>query len=341
MEGQICVVTGYGQGHLHPCMELCKHISSMHYHTTLLFPSIFASAIPSSFTQRPRTQTVQLTSSGRPMPGSDPLCQQSAQELETHLLNCFENPDLPTPLCAIVDFQMGWTKALFFKFNIPVISLFTFGACAAAMEWGAWKLQAANIKSGEIRVIPGLPEEMALTYSDLKRKSPGPPRGGKGGPPKPGDRPPWVPEIEGSIAIMFNTCDDLDCPFIKYMADQIGLPAWGVGPLLPEQYWNSSEPLLRDGEIRKQKRQSSLTEEDVIQWLDSKPRRSVLYVAFGSEVGPTTEEYSQLAVKGIERLMGNEEMQKRAEMLSGKFKHGFPASSVCALEAFNDFISKN
>ncbi|XP_044478381.1 UDP-glycosyltransferase 73C4-like [Mangifera indica] len=445
MEGQICVVAGYGLGHLHPCMELCKHISSMIYHTTLLFPSIFASAIPPSFLQRPRSQIVQLTSSGRPMPGSDPLRQPCAEDLETHLLNCLENPDLPTPLCAIVDFQMGWTKALFSKFNIPVISLFTFGACAAAMEWGAWKIQASNITSGETRVVPGLPEEMALTYSDLKRKP--------GGPPKPGDMPRWVPGIEGSIALMFNTCDDIDGPFIKYIGDQMGLPAWGVGPLLPEQYWKSSEPLIRDREIGEQKRQSSLTDQNVIQWLDSKPHGSVTYVAFGSEVGPTTEEYQQLAgaleestrpfiwviqpgseahipqglddrvgnrgliiygwapqlmilshestggflshcgwnstmeaigrgipflawpirgdqffnaklvvshlkigyivaddlsemvkkddiVKGIESVMGDEEMKKRAEILSGKFEHGFPATSVAALEAFSEFISK-
>ena len=38
----------------------------------------------------------------------------------------------------------------------------------------------------------------------------GPPRGGApgggggGSPPKPGDRSPWVPEVEGAIALMFN-----------------------------------------------------------------------------------------------------------------------------------------
>lgn len=33
----------------------------------------------------------------------------------------------------------------------------------------------------------------------------------------------------------------------------------------------------------------------MIQWLDSKPRGSVIYVSFGSEVGPSAEEYAQLA----------------------------------------------
>ncbi|KAF2283143.1 hypothetical protein GH714_043473 [Hevea brasiliensis] len=202
----------------------------------------------------------------------------------------------------------------------------------------------------------------------------------------PGDRPPWVPEIEGSIGLMFNTCDDLDGQFIKYMEDQIGLPAWGVGPLLPEMYWQPSHSLIHDQEIREPKRQSNLTEGEVIQWLETKPRGSVLYVAFGSEVGPTMEEYQQLAnglgdstrpficviqpgkgscgldkkvgdrgymvsddlsetvkeddiVKGIEMLMGDEEMHNRAILIKAKLRDdGFPASSEAGLDAFRGFI---
>lgn len=239
------------------------------------------------------------------MPGPDPFLQKVGQDLETHLAN--RSKDSARPLCAIIDFQMGWTKRVFCKFDIPFIGFFTFGACAAAMEWGAWKVQARDIKTGEIRSISGLPEEMTLEHSDTKRRPEGPPRGdphasgpnrpkGVGGPPKPGDRPPWVPEIEGSIALMFNTCDELERPFIDYMTNQMGMPTWGVGPLLPEQYWKSSTSgsLIRDGQIREHTRQSNYTEDDVIHWLDSKPRGSVLYVAFGSEVGPSKEEYPQL-----------------------------------------------
>jgi hypothetical protein len=347
------------------------------------------------------------------------------------------------------------------------------------MEWGAWKAQAGDVKPGDVRLIPGLPEEMGLTCSDLKRRPGGPPRGGPpgsgpnrrpggggGGPPKPGDRPPWVPEVEGSVALMFNTCDDLERPFLEYMTNQMEMPAWGVGPLLPEQYWKSSDALIRDREIRQNSRRSNYTEDEVIQWLDSKPRGSVLYVAFGSEVGPTMEEYPQLAsaleqstrpfiwviqhgsgiskpvgggqpgsseegyfpdgldskvgdrgliirgwapqllilshpstggflshcgwnstaeaigrgvpflawpirgdqyynaklvvkhlkvgyrvaedlsemvkkediVKGVERVMGDEEMHERAARLRSKFENGFPASSEAALDAFGDFI---
>lgn len=95
---------------------------------------------------------------------------------------------------------------------------------------------------------------------------------------------------------MFSTCEDLEKPFLSYMADQFGVPAFGVGPLLPEKYWKTdSRSLISDRQIRDDKRQSNVTEHDVIQWLESKPRGSVLYVAFGSEVNPTAEEFTELA----------------------------------------------
>lgn len=237
------------------------------------------------------------------MTGADPVRQRPAQDLETQLAN--RSKDSARPLCAIIDFQMGWTKRVFWKFNIPFIGFFTFGACAAAMEWGAWKVQAGDTKPGEIRSIFGLPEDMAFQHSDTKRRHAGPPRGGSldngttgpnrpaggGGPPKPGDCPPWVPEIEGSVALMFNTCDDLERPFINYMSNQMGMPTWGVGPLLP----STSDSLNADRQIRQYSRESNCSEDYVMRWLDSKPRGSVLYVAFGSEVGPKREEYPLLA----------------------------------------------
>ncbi|PKI49965.1 hypothetical protein CRG98_029639 [Punica granatum] len=391
--------------------------------------------------------------------------QQANQELLAHLSARSSDPESPRALCAIVDFPMGWTKESFLKYGIPVVGFFTFGACAAAMEWGAWKAQAGDLRPGESRSIPGLSEEMAITYWDLKRKPGGPPRGGGGGPkppgggggggggPVPGVRPPWVPQVEGSVALMFNTCDILERPFLEYMEAQMGIPAWGVGPLLPEQFWKSSDTLVRDREIRQHSRPSNYSEEEVIQWLDSKPSGSVLYVAFGSELTPSMEEYPELAgaleesgqpfiwavqsksgtsgyfphgldtkvgdrglvisgwapqllilshqstggflshcgwnstaealgrgvpilawpirgdqhfnaklvvnhlkvgyrvandlseivrkddiAKGIERLMGDGEIHRRAAQLKASFRSGFPASSMAALDAFGEFI---
>ncbi|KAK3429753.1 hypothetical protein EUGRSUZ_E01244 [Eucalyptus grandis] len=305
---EIFVVTGPGQGHLHPCMELCLHLTRLGYLATLVIPSHLSSAIPPSFSSNPLVAVAQIAgSSGPPMRVSDPLNQPAGRDLSAHLEKRAAGGEPPGVLCAVVDFQVGWTKEVFWKFDVPVVSFVTFSACAAAMELGAWKAQASDVRPGEARLIPGLPEEMAIVHSDLKRKPFGPPRGGPpgpgpkpggggGGPPKPGGRPPWVPEVEGSIGLMFNSCGDLEQPFLDYMGDQMEMPVWGIGPLLPEQYWKASGGApISDRAIRQHGRESSCTEDEVVQWLDGKPRRSVLYVAFGSEVGPDEEELAQLA----------------------------------------------
>ncbi|XP_059641228.1 abscisate beta-glucosyltransferase-like [Cornus florida] len=371
--GEILIVPFFGQGHLFPCMELCKHLASRNYKITLLISSNLSSSVPSSLSHHPFIEVVEMDTSSPPPPppsmaerasgpgpgpgpGPHPFHlrhQQMSQSLKS-LLSSRYGLDSARPVCAVIDVMMSWSKEIFIKLNIPAVSFFSSGACAAAIEYAAWKADVGNTKPGEIRILPGLPEDMALTYLDTKRRPggpppphiagndgptgpggrsglgfdspglggpkgsgppllggpsgpefslPGPPRpGGSSGPPggmkfgmpKPGEQPPWMNEVEGSIALLINTCDDLERPFINYVANQIEKPVWGVGPLLPEQYWQSTSSILHDREMRP-KRQSNYTEDEVIQWLDSKPHGSVIYVSFGSEVGPTLEEYAQLA----------------------------------------------
>ncbi|KAL4570427.1 hypothetical protein LXL04_026079 [Taraxacum kok-saghyz] len=230
------------------------------------------------------------------------------------------------PTCVVVDNMMSWCKEIFADLGIPVVSFSTSGATASAMGHGMWKAEVGNMKPGEIREIPGLPKEMFVTFADLSRGprrrpqrrnrppgdsanqdgSTGPPhrmrsgprhgpRGGVGGGSAgPGDKPRWVDEVAGSAALLINTCDNLERVFIEYMAEQTKLPVWGVGPLLPEQFWKSAGSILHDHEMRSNHK-SNYTEDEVFQWLESKPHESVIYISFGSEVGPTIEEYKELA----------------------------------------------
>lgn len=507
------MVPFFGQGHLFPSMELCKHLASRNFKATLIISSNLTSSIPSSLRQHPLVEIAEISASPptpppqQPSPESDPLRQhhrhhqQMAIGLEGLLSTRSGTQGSTRPICAVLDVMMGWSSEIFHKLEVPTVGFFTSGACAEAMEYAAWKAHVEDIQPGEVRLLPGLPEDMALTYSDLKRGPHGPPHlqgggggggppgaGGPGGPPgfarppggggprkfgppRPGEQPPWVNEVEGAIALIINTCDDLERPFIDYVGHQIGVPVWGVGPLLPEEYWKSADSILRDREFRPN-RQSNYSEDEVIEWLDSKPRGSVIYVSFGSEVGPTLEEYAQLAValeetnqpfiwvlqpgsgrsgpprallggqpgseaeegyfphgldsrvgkrgliirgwapqllilshpstggflshcgwnstveavgrgvpflawpirgdqyygakllvshlkvgymvsadlsqavrkedivQGIERLMGDEDIKKRAATIREKFMHGFPTSSVASLDAFRDFLTK-
>lgn len=313
MEGvtDILVLPFFGQGHLNPCTELCKRLSSHNCRTILIIPSHLSSSIPSDLNQHPLIEVHQVPASysslSPPPPRSEaappPAHHQLGLGIEAFLSERYKNV---RPGCVVMDVMMSWSKEIFKKANVPVVSFFTSGACATAMEYAAWKAHVDEMGPDETRILKGLPESMALSYSDLKRRDHrrggggggggsrggGRPGGMNFGPPKPGQPPRWMDEAEGSDALLINTCDDLEGPFLEYLTVQIEKPVLGVGPLLPETFWKSTSSVLHDS---RPNRDSNYTEKEVVEWLDSNPSRSVIYVSFGSEVGPTLEEYDQLA----------------------------------------------
>ncbi|KAG8375165.1 hypothetical protein BUALT_Bualt10G0072000 [Buddleja alternifolia] len=337
--GDILVLPFFGQGHLFPCVELCKNLSSHNCKSILIIPSHLSSSIPSTLHRHPLVEVLQIPASYSPSPppppteesdnlpnveqgpgpgsgpGSRPVNphhKELGKGIESFLSERYINyPGRTRPWCVVMDVMMSWSKEIFMREKIPIVSFFTSGASSTALEYAAWKARADDMKPGETRMLSGLPESMSLSYSDLKRRDPrqhrrgggnggnrrgpdGPPGGMNFGPPRPGQRPRWLDEAEGSTAFLINTCHDLEGPFLEYLAGQIGKPVIGIGPLLPESYWKSIGSVLHDRESRPN-RGSNYTEDEVIQWLDSKPSQSVIYVSFGSEVGPTLEEYDQLA----------------------------------------------
>ncbi|KAF3946850.1 hypothetical protein CMV_026928, partial [Castanea mollissima] len=77
---EIWVVPFFGQGHLFPCMELCKHIASRDFESTFIISSNLSTSIPSSFRQHPHIQVIEIPSSlpsppppPPPPPASDPM----------------------------------------------------------------------------------------------------------------------------------------------------------------------------------------------------------------------------------------------------------------------------
>ncbi|KAL7182392.1 hypothetical protein ACSBR1_041156 [Camellia fascicularis] len=306
MSGEILVVPKNGQGHLFPCVELCKHLVSRNYKITLIIDSDISSSLPTSLLQSPLFEIANISLSP---PLSHPFHHQEQHMLsglDGLLTRKTESVDPIRPICAIIDHIQFKTQQVFGRFGVPTVTFITSGACWAAMQHAVWKAQPNDMKPGEVRLLSGLPEEMVLKYSDLKQRrhwmglpphGAGSDRGGSKrprGPPFPGEPAGWVAEVERSIAILINTCDDLERSFLDYVANLTGKPVWGVGPLLPDGYWRSADSILRDREIRP-KRDSNYTEDQIIEWLDSKPRGSVFYVSFGSEVGPSMEEYPELA----------------------------------------------
>ncbi|XAR69176.1 hypothetical protein NMG60_11000665 [Bertholletia excelsa] len=318
MAAEIFVVPKIGQGHLFPCMELCKHLVSRSFQVSLIIDSDISSSVPTSLLQSPLFE-ISNVSPSPPIttgpPETDPFHrheQQILSGLHTLLTRRSENSDPPKPVCAVIDHIQFKTQEVFARFGVPVVTFITSGACWAAMQHAVWKVQPGDMKSGEVRLLAGLPQDVVLKYSDLQQRrhwmgqlpggstgrvGSGPDKGGSWrprGPPLPGEPARWVGEVERSIGILINTCDDLERPFLDYVANLSGKPVWGIGPLLPDGYWQSAESILKKRGIRPE-RDANYSEDEIITWLDSKPRGSVFYVSFGSEVGPSMDEYPELA----------------------------------------------
>lgn len=179
--------------------------------------------------------------------------------------------------------------------DVPAVSFFTASACSTALDHATSSHSAADLGlSGSVN-IPGLPPEMYPTAADVTILSHlGPPMPTPFGPaqriPPSGSGPPMPPqrgigETDGAIALLFNTCEDLERPFLEYIAKEAKKPVWGVGPLLPARFDDAARA----------RRESTHDERAVLAWLDAKPARSVLYVSFGSLVSPSDAELAELA----------------------------------------------
>ncbi|KAH7859404.1 hypothetical protein Vadar_000672 [Vaccinium darrowii] len=127
--GQIFVLTSVGYGHLFPGIELSHHLSSRNYTTTIILPSNLLPSLPPSFHRNPLLPAASISPFrfGPPSPEQDHANHQAGLDLSAHL-------EARRPLCAVVDFHLDWAKPILDKFNVLVVSFFTFGACATAME---------------------------------------------------------------------------------------------------------------------------------------------------------------------------------------------------------------
>ncbi|KAL1569215.1 UDP-glycosyltransferase 92A1-like [Salvia divinorum] len=253
----ILIVPFFGQGHLFPCAELCKHLSSYNCNSIFIIPSHLSSYIPSDLHHNPSIEVVRIESSEvTPPPDASNGDWSAARSHRDHHLGLgiksflsrrFKNAP---PAFVVMDVMMYWSKHIFKKANIPIVSFFTSGACTAAMEYAAWKAHVDNIGPNTARIIPELPD---LSDSDIRRRD------------RRRHQPCWMDETEDSTALLINTCNSLESPFVKYLEGQAEKPIFGVGPLLPGTFWKSIGSVVHDRDSRPG-RETNYTEDEVIQW---------------------------------------------------------------------------
>ena len=136
---EIWIVPFFGQGHLFPCMELCKHLASRNIKATFIISSNLTSSVPSTLREYPLVQIAKIQSSSAPPLESKlhPLHpfhnhhKQLVQGLKKLLSQGTNDPNGSRPICATVDVMMSWSQEVFNKFQIPTVPIYTSGAYPA------------------------------------------------------------------------------------------------------------------------------------------------------------------------------------------------------------------
>ncbi|KAK6772976.1 hypothetical protein RDI58_028214 [Solanum bulbocastanum] len=326
--GEILIVPFFGQGHVLPLTELCKKLSSFNFKTTFILSSDISSSISSSLVHHPLVNVTDVDAPIPPPPRPEikfdpqPIMmhyKQMRQGVESILTSHYKNNNNNVTknnklkiVCAIVDIMiLPYFGDVFTKFHVPIVAFSAFSAASLAMDYAAWKADVEFIKPGETRFLPNLPDEMAMDYGDIVRRyydSSEEPLIGtkkKSFPTQPGDEPVWVQEVKVTSAILVNTYDVLEHTFLEYLAKQTRLPIYGIG-LLPEKFWSltSTKSIIHDKEIRtinNSSQKSNYSEDEVLNWLNTKSPNSVFYISFGSELLPTLQEHEEIS-KALEEL---------------------------------------
>lgn len=83
------------------------------------------------------------------------------------------------------------------------------------------------------------------------------------------------------------TCMEIECEWVKLLGELNNIPMIPVG-LLPPSAQESSDGI-----------ESNSTWDTIVEWLDKQKKGSVVYIALRSEVQPSQEDFTELAL-GLE-----------------------------------------
>uniref|UniRef100_A0A0D6QV50 Glycosyltransferase n=1 Tax=Araucaria cunninghamii TaxID=56994 RepID=A0A0D6QV50_ARACU len=201
---------------------------------------------------------------------------------------------LPTPLCLIADFLLGWSSAVGKKFGIPRVSFETSGMFGESVQQIVWDELPRNLPrtaSGRY-LVPGVPREVRLSRLQMLPELPEATT-------ENGTHQFWVRQRRGnkqSWRTLVNTFYELEGEFVDHF-ERVNGTLRTIGPLLPPEAFEDRRhgrriaPAVEMG--------ANTDEEKCLQWLDAQAESSVLYISFGSENSISTVQMEHLAL-GIE-----------------------------------------
>ncbi|XP_024991984.1 UDP-glycosyltransferase 92A1 [Cynara cardunculus var. scolymus] len=207
------------------------------------------------------------------------LASTSLKPAFTNILKGFVDAGAP-PLFVVADFFFGWAAAVSHEFGIFHVIYGGAGGFGLACYYSAWiNLPHKNSDSGEF-FLPDFQEAGKLQVSQLT-----PSLVAATG------NDPWskfqiknLPTWDNADGFLFNTVEEFDKVGLSYFRRRFRRPVWAIGPI--------NLPVFGRAQTGKN---GGIHTESCLQFLNSKPPSSVLYISFGSQSTISASQMIQLA----------------------------------------------
>ncbi|KAI3449919.1 hypothetical protein Pfo_006584 [Paulownia fortunei] len=269
------------QGHIMPFLALAQHIEHMGYRVTFIstplnIKKLYKSLPPVSSSIKLVEIPFNSSDHGLPPDSEDTDCLP--YNLSLRLLEASVFLKLPfknllsdligeqggeKPVCVISDLFFGWAADVARQLGIFHAIFSITGGFGMACYCSMWlNLPHKNTENVEFQ-LPDFPEAgifhvTQLTpavlvageddpFTDFQRRN--------------------LHAWSNADALLFNTVEDLDKTGLMYFRRKLGIPVWGIGPLLLPEHG----------------REAMISAERCIEWLDRKEANSVIYISFGSQ----------------------------------------------------------
>ncbi|XP_021282645.1 UDP-glycosyltransferase 92A1-like [Herrania umbratica] len=210
------------------------------------------------------------------------------------LLDIIERDGKP-PMCVISDFFMGWAVDVAKAVGTSNVTFTPLGAYGTLAYSSSWLNVPHGIIDSEEFHLPGFPDTFRFPVSILTPNL----RMADGNDSWSRIIQPQILSTFQSLGYLCHTVEELEPLALAWLRKYTNLPVWPVGPLLPQTVLNNSSP--SGSFISKQRtgKESGISLERCLEWLDSHRPASVLYISFGSQNAISQSQMMNLAT-GLE-----------------------------------------
>ncbi|KAJ0699741.1 putative UDP-glucuronosyl/UDP-glucosyltransferase, UDP-glycosyltransferase family [Helianthus annuus] len=308
------------QGHLIPFLELAHKIldHNPNFTITIANTPLNINYLGSAIANRPsriHLKSLPFNSSDHGLPpNSENTDGLSSSQIVTllHASTALEAPfrrfisDLVSSegsprVCVISDVFMGWANGVAKSFGFFHYTFTTCGAYGTTAYCSIWlNFPHRNLVDGgspEEFVVPGFPESCRFTVMQLNqyvRAADGKDEGSRF----------YQKQISLSLESngwLCNTVEEVETLGLEVLRNYVKLPVWCIGPLIPSKMLKKNLDSDTSSGISGQRsgKQPGIQLKKCMEWLDSHPTGSVLYISFGSQNTITETQMMELA-KGLE-----------------------------------------